>query len=154
GVSERGIVALSFVDNGCEDAALDALRHDWPAAAIRHAPAATEPLVERIFAPTGSKPGGSPLPVYLAGTNFQVKVWRALLAIPPGALVSYGALAAAIGQPKAARAVGTTVGANAISFLIPCHRVIRSTGVTTGYRWGDTRKRAMHVWEAGHFTSS
>jgi AraC family transcriptional regulator of adaptative response/methylated-DNA-[protein]-cysteine methyltransferase len=81
------------------------------------------------------------------GSEFQVKVWRALLAIPPGALTTYGQLAETIGQPGAARAVGTAVGSNPIAVLIPCHRVIRETGAISGYRWGVGRKRALLAWE-------
>jgi AraC family transcriptional regulator of adaptative response/methylated-DNA-[protein]-cysteine methyltransferase len=82
------------------------------------------------------------------GTNFQVAVWRALLAIPSGTLAAYGDIARAIGRPRAVRAVGTAVAANPCAFLIPCHRVIRESGAIGGYRWGVTRKRAIHVWEA------
>ena len=74
-------------------------------------------------------------------------MWRALLEIPPGALSTFGRLAAAIGKPGAARAVGTAVGANPVAFLIPCHRVIRETGAISGYRWGVGRKRALLAWE-------
>jgi AraC family transcriptional regulator of adaptative response/methylated-DNA-[protein]-cysteine methyltransferase len=81
------------------------------------------------------------------GTNFQLKVWRALLALPDGTLTSYGALASAIGDPQASRAVGTAVGRNPISWLIPCHRVLRSTGALGGYAWGTDRKRVMLALE-------
>jgi AraC family transcriptional regulator of adaptative response/methylated-DNA-[protein]-cysteine methyltransferase len=87
------------------------------------------------------------LKALVRGTQFQVRVWRALLKVPPGAVVSYGHLAAAIGQPSAARAVGTAVGSNPLAFLIPCHRVIRETGVMGQYRWGWERKRALLGWE-------
>jgi AraC family transcriptional regulator of adaptative response/methylated-DNA-[protein]-cysteine methyltransferase len=82
------------------------------------------------------------------GTNFQIKVWRALLEIPAGAVVSYQAIGARIGAPRAARAIGSAVGQNAVAYLIPCHRVIRKSGSPGGYRWGDERKRAMLAWEA------
>ena len=84
---------------------------------------------------------------WVCGTNFQLRVWRALLEVPCGCLVSYGQLASAIGQPNAARAVGSAVGANPLAYLIPCHRVIRETGVLGEYRWGRERKRALVAWE-------
>jgi AraC family transcriptional regulator of adaptative response/methylated-DNA-[protein]-cysteine methyltransferase len=84
----------------------------------------------------------------LRGTNFQVKVWEALLRIPSGSLTTYGDVARAIGKPSAARAVGQAVGANAIAYLIPCHRVIRASGEVRDYRWGKTRKQAILGWEA------
>jgi AraC family transcriptional regulator of adaptative response/methylated-DNA-[protein]-cysteine methyltransferase len=83
----------------------------------------------------------------VAGTNFQLKVWQALIRVPEGRLIGYQALATAIGQPEASRAVGTAVGANPIGYLIPCHRVIRATGVIGGYRWGTTRKKALIGYE-------
>ena len=84
----------------------------------------------------------------LERTNFQIKVWEALLRIPEGAIVSYAALAAGIGRPAAHRAVGTAVGRNPVAYLIPCHRVLRSTGEVGGYRWGTARKKAMLGYEA------
>ena len=83
----------------------------------------------------------------MRGSSFQVRVWRALLEIPPGSLTTYGRLADSLGQPGAARAVGTAAGSNPIAFLIPCHRVIRETGAISGYRWGVGRKRALLAWE-------
>ena len=85
---------------------------------------------------------------FVRGTAFQVRVWRALLEVKPGTLTSYGRLATAIAQPAAARAVGTAVGQNPLAYLIPCHRVIRETGVVGNYRWGPIRKRAMIAWES------
>ena len=82
------------------------------------------------------------------GTNFQVQVWRALLRIPEGAVTTYADIGASIAAPDSARAIGSAVGANAIAYLIPCHRVIRNTGLLGGYRWGEPRKRAMLAWEA------
>ena len=87
------------------------------------------------------------LRAFVRGTPFQVRVWRALLQVPPGALTSYGRLAAAIGQPAAARAVGAAVGQNPLGYLIPCHRVIRGTGMIGNYHWGQIRKRVMIAWE-------
>ena len=84
----------------------------------------------------------------MRGTNFQVKVWEALLRMPQGTVCSYGDLAQRIGQPGAARAVGRAVGSNSVAYVIPCHRVIRQSGVVSDYRWGSTRKKAMIAWEA------
>lgn len=92
------------------------------------------------------------LKLHLSGTPFQLKVWASLLKIPPGSLVTYGAIATHIGQPKSARAVGTAIGSNPIAFLIPCHRVIQSTGHVGGYMWGETKKTALIGWEAAHKT--
>jgi AraC family transcriptional regulator of adaptative response/methylated-DNA-[protein]-cysteine methyltransferase len=91
---------------------------------------------------------GEGLRLLLGGTNFQIKVWEALLRVPPGGVCTYEELAQQIGQPSAARAVGGAVGANAIAYLIPCHRVIRKSGVIRDYRWGSTRKKAILGWEA------
>ena len=104
-------------------------------------------MVRQIFSTSGVG-GQAPLQVMLKGTNFQIKVWEALLRIPEGAVVSYGALAEAIGRPGAHRAVGTAVGRNPIAYLIPCHRVLRNSGEIGGYRWGTARKRAILAMEA------
>lgn len=149
GEGPRGICHLAFIEPGTEAAALEALRAEWPGARLRHDDAAAADLAARIFeraAPAGSRPV---LRACVRGTAFQVRVWRALLHIPPGALVSYGRLAAALGAPKAARAVGTAVGRNPLAYLIPCHRVIRETGAFGDYRWGVARKRALLAWESG-----
>ena len=100
---------------------------------------------------TGSRPV---LRAFAQGTPFQLRVWRALLSVPPGALVSYGQLAAALGQPTAARAVGTALGQNPLACLVPCHRVIRATGVMGDYRWGQVRKHALVIWENAPRSSS
>ncbi len=147
GVTERGVAALNFIDDSPERA-LGEMERDWPAAEIVSDSSATAPLIERIFSPDRDQEDSPPLPVYLSGTNFQVKVWRALLSIPTGALVSYGTIAQVVGEPTATRAVGTAIGRNSISYLIPCHRVIRSTGAANNYRWGVARKKAIQAWEA------
>ena len=95
--------------------------------------------------------GDAPLRLAVCGTNFQLKVWEALLRIPPGRVTSYHALAQALGLPRGARAVGGAVAANPVSYLIPCHRVIRRTGRFSNYEWGPARKRVMLGWEAAHF---
>ncbi len=152
-VTERGVCDLHFLDRGgAVDGAFGeimALHERWPAAEIVEDCAATETIAARIFAPAGSAgSSGAPLPVLLAGTNFQIKVWEALLRIPPGSVLTYEDIAVGLGRPTAARAVGGAVGANAIAYLIPCHRVIRKSGVIQDYRWGSVRKKAMLSWEA------
>ncbi|HXF61727.1 MAG TPA: methylated-DNA--[protein]-cysteine S-methyltransferase [Caldilineaceae bacterium] len=147
----RGVCALHFLDHGGQgltwDEAILALRLAWPAALLRDDPAATAPLAARIFQ---TAPGVDPAPLRLLvkGTNFQVKVWSALLRVPMGAVCTYADLAQAIEQPSAARAVGSAVGSNPIAYLIPCHRVIRAGGLVRDYRWGAARKKAMLGWEA------
>lgn len=150
----RGVCALSFLDvaRPREEAAADAaaeLRAGWPAATIRADDRATRAVAERVFAPLGdATERPAPLAVLLKGTNFQLMVWRALLRVPTGAVTTYEELAAATGSPTAVRAVASAVARNAISFLIPCHRVIRKSGELGGYRWGPDRKRTMIAWEA------
>ena len=148
--TERGVCDLHFLnESGTADGTAGevlALHERWPAAEIVEDCAATEAIAQRIFAPASSS--AAPLPVLLAGTNFQIKVWGALLRIPPGGVCTYEDIAVGLGRPTAARAVGGAVGANQIAYLIPCHRVIRKSGVIQDYRWGSTRKKAMLGWEA------
>lgn len=148
GEGPRGICHLSFVEPEDGQSALAALRQEWPEARFRRDDAAAERVVARAFTRPLDSTSRPALRAFVRGTPFQVRVWRALLAVPPGTLTSYGRLAAAIGQPSAARAVGTAVGRNPLAWLIPCHRVIRETGVVGDYRWGPTRKRAMLTWES------
>ncbi len=140
--TERGIVSLSFVeDGGRHQAALDDLRAHWPLAELVSDPEVTRALAERVFLP----PEGDrdPLEIVLVGTNFQIKVWEALLRVPSGSVVTYRDVAVAIGMPASARAVANAVGYNPIPVLVPCHRVIRMDGTLGGYRYGVTRKRAL-----------
>jgi AraC family transcriptional regulator of adaptative response/methylated-DNA-[protein]-cysteine methyltransferase len=142
----RGICGLAFAgEDGREDCLAD-MGARWPRAKFVEDEAAIARLGETIFAPGQAR--GEKLKLVLYGSPFQIKVWEALLRIPPGALVSYDALAASIGALKAARAVGSAVGDNPISFLIPCHRVIRKSGTISHYHWGRPRKMAMIGWEA------
>ncbi|MCA3246089.1 MAG: methylated-DNA--[protein]-cysteine S-methyltransferase [Azospirillum sp.] len=148
--SPRGICGLAFAVGEGEAAKAEAfadMRRRFPHARLREDAAAVRALAARIFdarAPKGQ------LKLLLHGSPFQVQVWRALLAIPPGALVAYDDIAAKIGKPTASRAVGSAVGANPISFLVPCHRVIRKSGAISHYHWGRPRKLAMIGWEAAH----
>ena len=134
--TERGVCWLSFHDGDAGDG-LAQLRATWDRATLEESPKEARSWRDRIF------DGGGPLPMLVKGTNFQVKVWEALVRIPPGRLSTYGDLARRIGEPKAARAVGGAVAANPVAYLIPCHRVIRSIGTIGDYRWGAPRKRAM-----------
>ena len=145
--SERGVCHLTFIDDHGPDAALEKLRLKWPEARLRRSDATTASLASRIFERPGGNSKRPTLRTFVTGSTFQVRVWRALLRVPPGSLVTYGQLAAAVGQPRAARAVGSAVGQNPVAYLIPCHRVIRETGVIGEYRWGRVRKRAMVGWE-------
>jgi len=149
GVTERGICHLGFVGNS-EGDAIDALVKSWQQAKMVEDYQATAPLVEPIF--DLSRRGDTPLRLHLRGTNFQLKVWEALLRIPPGALTSYEDLAEQAGRPGASRAVGTSLGRNPIAVLIPCHRVIRKLGEFGNYRYGSIRKKALIGWEAAYVT--
>lgn len=143
-VTDRGICAMYFVTS-TRKGVLDEVRHRWPGASFVEDAEATGRYLDRIF-PRNSRPGK--LAIDLRGTNFQIKVWQALLEIPPGAVVPYGELADRVGNPKASRAVGSAVGQNPIAFIIPCHRVIRKVGAVGNYHGGVNRKRAMLAWEA------
>ena len=147
--TERGLCGLTFHD-GNRRAALKDLAARWPNATIVEQPRATAPFASKIFKALEIRDpeGLVPLGLMVRGTNFQVKVWRALLQIPTGSVATYEDIATSIGSPGAVRAVGTAIGRNPVAFLIPCHRVIRSTGALGGYRWGLPRKRAMLAWEA------
>jgi AraC family transcriptional regulator of adaptative response/methylated-DNA-[protein]-cysteine methyltransferase len=149
--TERGVCKLAFFDRENErDALLDELHAHWANASISEDGAKTRSLRDRIFgADLGS---GEPLHVLLRGTNFQIKVWEALLTVPRGSLVDYGTLAEQLHSRQAARAVGTAVAQNDIAFLIPCHRVIRNTGVFGRYRWGEARKKALVAWESAQIS--
>ena len=153
--TERGICALRFVappgsspsrDNVLDDWAVEEVLTEWAEAQIAHDPVATESIARSLVCPDSGRPRQ---PLLLRGTNFQIKTWKALLQIPPGAVTSYRQIAQAIGMPTAARAVGNALAVNPMALIIPCHRVIRETGALGGYRWGAPRKRAILAWEAG-----
>jgi AraC family transcriptional regulator of adaptative response/methylated-DNA-[protein]-cysteine methyltransferase len=146
-ITARGVCGLSFLKGGGQDAELAALQARWPHARLAWGPAETAPVVERVFGDPGLAET-RPISLLLSGTNFQIRVWDALLRLPPGNVCTYEDVAHAIGQPSAARAVGAAVGANHVAYLIPCHRVIRKSGAIQDYRWGATRKKAMLGWEA------
>jgi len=144
--SPRGLARLAFLGEGGLEGALAEARADWPLSRLIEDPGATEALPAAVFDPRARD---APLRVLVKGTAFQVRVWRALLGIPEGAVASYGGLAAAMGEPGASRAVGAACGRNRIGWLIPCHRVIRESGALGGYHWGLDLKRAMLAFEAG-----
>jgi AraC family transcriptional regulator, regulatory protein of adaptative response / methylated-DNA-[protein]-cysteine methyltransferase len=146
--TERGLAGLAFADPGEEEAALDDMRGRWPKARYGEDTARTGAIARRIFDPTLWRPE-RPLRVMLIGTDFEVRVWETLLGIPMGRATTYSDIAAKLGKPTAARAVGAAVGKNPVSFVVPCHRVMGKSGDLTGYHWGLTRKRAMLGWEAG-----
>src|SRR5574340_31667 len=144
GVTDRGICHLGFVRSS-EGDALDEMVNFWQKASIVEDRDATAPLVESLFR-LGQAPT-LPLHVLLKGTNFQIKVWEALLRIPWGSVSTYEDIARRIGRPRAVRAVGSAVARNPIPVIIPCHRVIRKLGEFGNYRYGTTRKRALIAWE-------
>jgi AraC family transcriptional regulator, regulatory protein of adaptative response / methylated-DNA-[protein]-cysteine methyltransferase len=141
GETARGVCHLSFGDDGVET-----LRSHWPAATLHRSDERAAELASQIFT-SGNSAAARPLRAFVRGTAFQVRVWQALLRVPPGTLTTYSRLAAAVCSVRAARAVGSAVGANPLAFIIPCHRVIRETGVLGNYRWDPVRKRAMLGWE-------
>ena len=151
--TDRGLAGVAFADPGQEAAALTDMKRRWPRANYVEDMARTVSLARRIF---DSKQWQvqQPLRVVLIGTDWEVRVWEALLQIPMGRLTTYSGLAGKVSNPAAARAVGAAVGKNPIAFVVPCHRVIGKDGELTGYHWGITRKRAMLGWEAGQVTAA
>ena len=147
--TDRGICSLNFVQNKNRQAALTGLKYRWKNATLTEKQNTTRPIVDRIFNPL-AKQNTTPLHLVLCGTNFQIKVWEALIRIPMGAVVSYEDVAAYIGMSKASRAVGNAVGSNPIPFVIPCHRVIRKTADFGNYGGGKARKMAILGWESAY----
>lgn len=140
----KGICGLAFAAETGPEAAMADMQSRWPKASFVEDPVMLRPWALAAF---GAKPT-EPTPLYLIGAPFQVKVWEALLAIPSGQVTSYGEIAQAVGNPRAVRAVGTAVGRNPVSWLIPCHRALRKSGGLGGYHWGLPVKRAMLAYEA------
>lgn len=145
----RGITHLSFVEPGTEAAALAQLKRRWPRASHMRSDATAAALALQIWGG-----GGGALRLAVGGTNFQVRVWQALIETGRSATTSYAALAQAAGAARSARAVGNAVGANPVAWLIPCHNVLRQDGALGGYHWGGDRKRAMLAWSALRSASS
>lgn len=147
--TDYGLAGISFADEpSAIPAAFEDLRARWPNARFARDDARLAPLAARIFDPARWH-AGEPVRVVLIGTDFEISVWEQLLKVPVGSATTYAELARALGRPKAARAVGAAVGKNPVSFVVPCHRVVGSSGALTGYHWGLPRKRAMLGWEAG-----
>nr|WP_321336819.1 bifunctional helix-turn-helix domain-containing protein/methylated-DNA--[protein]-cysteine S-methyltransferase [uncultured Cohaesibacter sp.] len=148
-VTEHGLAGLGFADPGNEQTALEDMYSRWPRAEYRQDEKATRPFATHIFNPDAWQQE-QPLRITLIGTDFEVRVWEMLLKIPLGSMTTYSTIARHMGKPKAARAVGSAVGRNPISFVVPCHRVVGKGGSICGYHWGLTRKRAILGWEQGH----
>jgi AraC family transcriptional regulator of adaptative response/methylated-DNA-[protein]-cysteine methyltransferase len=146
--TDRGLCGLAFAAEAGREAAMADLRARWPRASFVEAPERVGPWVAAAF----GGPGETRL--HLIGAPFQIKVWEALLMVPSGHVTTYSDLAAAIGRPSAVRAVGTAVGKNPVSFVIPCHRALRKAGGLGGYHWGLGVKRAMLAWEAARLDSA
>jgi AraC family transcriptional regulator of adaptative response/methylated-DNA-[protein]-cysteine methyltransferase len=143
--TDRGICGLGFAAEIGEDAAFTDLCQRWPAAEFMEAPEKLDSWVNTAF---GINEGAGKAPLLLMGAPFQIKVWEALLSVPSGQVTSYSEIAEIVGSPKAVRAVGTAVGRNPVSWLIPCHRALRKSGAMGGYHWGLPMKRAMLAYEA------
>ena len=146
--TDRGLCGLAFASETGRDAAMQDMRARWPKAAFVEDPEALAPDVRAAFARKGEAH------LHLIGAPFQIKVWEALLSVPSGCVTTYSELASAIGSPKAVRAVGTAVGQNPVSWLIPCHRALRKSGELGGYHWGLPVKRALLAWEAARADAS
>jgi AraC family transcriptional regulator of adaptative response/methylated-DNA-[protein]-cysteine methyltransferase len=155
-VTDRGIAGIAFTDEDAGQTRADALAdmtRRWPAARFVEAPTRTAPHARRVFDPAEWRPE-RPVRLVLIGTDFEVRVWQTLLSVPMGHAVCYSDIARRLGNPDAARAVGTAVGRNPISFVVPCHRVLRADGGLGGYHWGLTRKRAIIGWETGQLAAA
>jgi AraC family transcriptional regulator of adaptative response/methylated-DNA-[protein]-cysteine methyltransferase len=149
----RGLAGLAFADAGDERAALADMTSRWPKARYVEDAEGTAALARRIFDPALWRED-RPLRVVLIGTDFEVRVWERLLAIPLGRASTYSDIALKLGRPTAARAGGAAGGKNPVCFVVPCHRVIGKHGDLTGYHWGLTRKRAILGWEAGRVAAA
>lgn len=154
-LTDKGICELAFGSMEILDREVKTLRMRWPAAQVFHDPQRTAPTADRIFNPRSrAREGSQPeFQLFVKGTNFQVNVWRALLRIPEGSIVSYKQLAHITGNPAAVRATASAVGANPVSYLIPCHRILRTSGELGGYHWGIERKRALIAWDTARAES-
>ena len=140
--TEKGLCGLAFASETGADAAMEDMVSRWPRASFVEDPRTLKPLVDAAFAQKGETA------LHMIGAPFQIKVWEALLHIPSGHVTTYSEIAACIGRPKAVRAVGTAVGRNPVSWLIPCHRALRKSGALGGYHWGLPVKRALLAWES------
>ena len=153
--TEDGICKLEFFDSDSRrqlQAWRDGLQRDWPQARPAHDPQGAQVITARVFRIRGQGAGDSRAQpgfrLLARGADFQLRVWRAALEIPPGSVLSYQQLAVRVGCPGGARAVGGALAANSIAYLVPCHRVLLATGGPGGYRWGTKRKQALLDWDA------
>jgi AraC family transcriptional regulator, regulatory protein of adaptative response / methylated-DNA-[protein]-cysteine methyltransferase len=153
-ITERGICSLNFINEQNFEELLENLKNEWYKSKLIYNNEKTKSIVERIFSPEKLNSKDEGLKVLLKGTNFQIKVWEALLNIKFGKIVSYRLIAGMIGKPAASRAVGNALAKNPIAYIIPCHRVIRDIGVINNYRWGNSRKKAIIGWEAAKSDSN
>ena len=151
--TEKGILEMAFIDYGSEIDELARLKAEFPLASFIDNDSFTSTLINEIFVENKLSKNKKPIHLLLRGTNFQIKVWEALLKLAKGQLACYEDIAFEIGKLTAQRAVGSAIGANHIGFIIPCHRVIQKVGTSGHYRWGSTRKRAMIGWEAAQINS-
>jgi AraC family transcriptional regulator, regulatory protein of adaptative response / methylated-DNA-[protein]-cysteine methyltransferase len=147
-ITSEGLAGLAFADHGKEKSVLADMTARWPEATYVENHQATASYAKRIFESERWKPD-QPLRIVFIGSDFEIRVWETILRIPFGKASTYSDIASHIGKPKAARAVGSAVGKNPISFVVPCHRVLEKSGGLGGYHWGLTRKRAILGWEAG-----
>lgn len=145
----RGICKFAFVEFTKINTLKAELAAMWPQASLSENATRTRAIIKNMF--SGEQQSALPLSLHVSGTNFQVSVWQALLAIPPGSVASYTQVATHIGRPQSARAVGTAIGANPVALLIPCHRVIQQSGRLGGYHWGENRKHAILAWESARY---
>ena len=145
-LTARGICNLLFIQNRDHNAVFAALESSWPAAQIEEDQKATASIIDEMVS-IFQVPAASPMRIFVKGTNFQIKVWEALMQIPAGSVAAYQQIAVQIGMPGSERAVGNAIAKNPIPVLIPCHRVIRKSGEFGAYRWGTSRKKALHGWE-------
>ena len=146
GGRERGLCGLAFLEDEDPECAFEELRARWPGAKLEASPARVRAYADALNARMRGRLE-QPLSLVLKGTEFQLRAWEALLRIPAGGAVAYGGLAEMAGSPKATRAVGSALGQNPIAWLIPCHRVLQSTGAAGHYHWGAPRKQAMIAFE-------
>jgi AraC family transcriptional regulator of adaptative response/methylated-DNA-[protein]-cysteine methyltransferase len=144
-ITERGITDFRFLEEESKPLIIKEIQQDFEKAKLIFDINLTKPFIEQIFYENSN--ANEPIKVLMRGTNFQIKVWEALLQIPFGQMLSYETIANAIGKPTAQRAVGTAIGSNRLGYIIPCHRVLQKVGGIGGYRWGTTRKKAILGWE-------
>ena len=150
--TEKGICGIGFAAESGKDETMRDLLGRWPSASYVEDAARLAPMASQVFPRANTN--AEPAPLFLMGAPFQIKVWEALMRIPTGQVTTYSDIAQAIGNPKAVRAVGTAVGRNPISWLIPCHRALRKSGGLGGYHWGLPIKRAMLAWESAEASQS